>query len=232
MASIYALPGFLGLQSDWSAFEEELCLTPVDPYQFAKPEKGLNKWAQEFSKMLKKIKEPPILLGYSMGARLCMHALLENSNLPKALILISGNPGLKTQEERKKRLMLDYSWAERFQKEPWESLMRSWNSRPVFSAASIPRYEKDYCRNTLSYALINWSLARQVDFSALIEQASFPILWITGELDKGYSDIAKTIKFSHPLSEVRIVPSSFHRVPWEQPNIRFYYSQSISRSIK
>jgi 2-succinyl-6-hydroxy-2,4-cyclohexadiene-1-carboxylate synthase len=208
---IYALPGFLGLQSDWSALKKELpSLIPIDPYQIALPEQGLHKWAQAFNKILPK---EPILLGYSMGARLCMHTLLEN--FPKALILISGNPGLKTQEERKKRLKLDRIWAKRFQKEPWESLMHSWNNRSVFSAAPLIRYEKDYCRNTLSSALKSWSLAHQMDFSTILEQAPIPILWITGKLDKAYSK--KSMKFSHPLSQSWSVPSSGHRVPWEQP---------------
>jgi pimeloyl-ACP methyl ester carboxylesterase len=68
----------------------------IDPYQIAQPEQGFLKWAQEFNKALPK---EPILLGYSMGARLCMHALLESC--PKALILISSHPGLKTQLEKK-----------------------------------------------------------------------------------------------------------------------------------
>lgn len=208
---IYALPGFLGLPSDWSALKKEVpSVIAIDPYQIAQPEQGLCTWAREFHKILPK---EPILLGYSMGARLSMHVLLEN--LPKALILISGNPGLKTQLEKKKRLSSDLRWAKRFQKELWESLMHEWNNRSVFSIAPLVRHEKDYCRNTLSSALNHWSLARQIDFSTILEQAPIPILWITGELDKAYSK--RSMKFSHPLSQSWIVPSSGHRVPWEQP---------------
>lgn len=219
MTTLYALPGFLGLQSDWAILKTGLSLPiiPIDPYQIARPEQGLSTWAQEFSKMLKTAEKPPVLLGYSMGARLCMHALLENSNLFKAMVLISGNPGLQTQQERRERLAVDCSWAERFQKEPWETLMHAWNSRPIFSATTIIRHEKDYCRNSLSSALINWSLAHQVDFSLELERASFPILWVTGKLDKIYSNKRKTLKFSHPLSRGKIISSSGHRVPWEQP---------------
>lgn len=219
--TIYALPGFLGLRSDWAELKKEFSshnVIPIDPYQVAQPEQSLDKWAQEF---IKTMEQKPIFLGYSMGARLGMHALLENSHLFKAMVLISGNPGLKTQKEKEKRLASDHAWAERFQKEPWESLMHSWNNLPIFSATSMPRYEKDYCRNQLSSALIHWSLAKQRDFSSIIQQASLPILWIVGELDEAYSNRAKTLKFSHPLSEIRIIPSSFHRVPWEQPQ-EFY----------
>jgi 2-succinyl-6-hydroxy-2,4-cyclohexadiene-1-carboxylate synthase len=220
MFPIYALPGFLGLPSDWEALRKALPLfyiTPIDPYQVNQPEHGLSKWAEEFSKILRSEKKPPILLGYSMGARLCMHTFLGSTNLVTAMILISGNPGLQTQEEKRKRLALDCAWAKRFQKEPWQSLMRAWNNRAVFSATPINRYEKDYCRNDLSSALINWSLAHQVDFSTSIKQAPFPILWITGKLDQAYSNRLKTLKFSHPLSQSRIICSSGHRVPWEQP---------------
>ncbi|MGL5263601.1 MAG: alpha/beta fold hydrolase [Candidatus Rhabdochlamydia sp.] len=217
--TIYALPGFLGLQSDWAGLEKEFStykVISIDPYQIAKPEQSLDKWAQKFIETIEPSKQKPIFVGYSMGARLGMHALLENSRLFKALVLISGNLGLKTKQEKKKRLVSDHIWAERFQKEPWESLMHSWNSQPLFSATTMPRYEKDHCRKQLSSTLIHWSLANQRDFFPIIKQASLPVLWVVGELDKTYSHIAKTMKFSHPLSEVRIIPSSFHRVPWEQ----------------
>lgn len=217
MTRIYALPGFLGLQSDWATLEATLPLSfiPIAPYQVSQPELSLGKWSQKFSKMLQAEKKPCILLGYSMGARLCMHILLENNNLVKAMVLISGNPGLKTQQERKKRLTLDRLWAKRFQKESWETLIHAWNSQSIFLTTPITRYEKDYCRRNLSSTLINWSVAHQVDFSLKLEQASFPILWITGELDEAYSN--RLLKFSHPLSQSKIISSSGHRVPWEQP---------------
>ncbi len=223
--TIYALPGFLGLQSDWTELEKEFCtykVISIDPYQIAQPEQSLDKWAQEFIKTIEPSEQKSIFLGYSMGARLGMHALLENSNLFKALVLISGNPGLKTKEEKERRSSIDHTWAERFQKDPWESLMPAWNNQSIFSTTTMmPRYEKDHCRKQLSSTLIHWSLANQRDFSTIIEQVSLPILWVVGELDKTYSNRAKTIKFSHPLSEVHIIPSSFHRVPWEQPQ-EFY----------
>jgi 2-succinyl-6-hydroxy-2,4-cyclohexadiene-1-carboxylate synthase len=223
---IYALPGFLGLPSDWSALKKEVSsVIAIDPYQITQPEQGLYKWAQEFNKILPK---ESILLGYSMGARLCMHTLL--GNLPKALILISGNPGLKTQLEKKKRFRLDLRWAKRFQKEPWESLMHSWNNRSVFSTAPLILYEKDHCRNTLSSALNHWSLAHQIDFSTTLEQASIPILWITGKLDEAYSK--KSMKLSHPLSQSWTVTSSGHRVPWEQPKAFFKILHQFLRSIE
>jgi 2-succinyl-6-hydroxy-2,4-cyclohexadiene-1-carboxylate synthase len=223
--TIYALPGFLGLQSDWAELEKEFSshnVIPIDPYQIAEPEQSLNKWAQEFVKTIELPKQKPIFLGYSMGARLGMHVLLENSHLFKALVLISGNPGLKTKQEKERRSSLDHTWAERFQKDPWEPLMHAWNSQPIFSTTTkMPRYEKDHCRKQLSSTLVHWSIANQRDFFPIIEQASLPILWIAGELDKAYSHKAKSIKFSHPLSEARIISSSFHRVPWEQPQ-EFY----------
>lgn len=222
---IYALPGFLGLPSDWSALKKELSLTPIDPYQIAQPEEGFHKWAQEFNKIL--LKEP-ILLGYSMGARLCMYTLLES--FPKGLILISGNSGLKTPIDKKKRLSSDLIWAKRFQKESWESLMHSWNNRSVFSEAPLIRSEKDYCRNILSSTLNHWSLAHQIDFSTILRQAPIPILWITGKLDKAYSK--KPMKFSHLLSQIWVVPFSGHRVPWEQPKAFLKILHQFLRSIE
>ena len=217
MTPIYALPGFLGLPSDWTELKKNFSsrtVVSIDPYQIAKPEQGLRNWAQKF---VKTIEKKPILLGYSMGARLGMHALLENSSLFKAMVFVSGNPGLKTQEEKQKRLHLDHTWAERFLKEPWDSLMRSWNSLPLFVKSPIFRQEKDYCRKQLSSTLIHWSVARQTDFSTILEQTSLPILWVAGALDKAYSDSARAMRFSNPLSEIQIVPSASHRVPWEKP---------------
>jgi len=88
--------------------------------------------------------------------------------------------------------------------------MHRWNKRSVFSAAPLIRYEKDYCRNILSSTLNHWSLAHQIDFFTILEQAPIPILWITGNLDEAYSK--KSIKFSRPLSQSWIIHSSGHQV--------------------
>ncbi|MDR2540165.1 MAG: alpha/beta hydrolase [Chlamydiales bacterium] len=107
--------------------------------------------------------------------------------------------------------------------------MHRWNNRSIFSATPLIRYEKDYCRNILSSTLNHWSLARQIDFSTILEQVPIPILWITGRLDKAYAK--KSMKFSHSLSQSWIVPSSGHRVPWEQPKAFFKILHSFLKSV-
>lgn len=53
-----------------------------------------------------------ILVGYSMGGRLALHALLEGG-LWDAAILISPHPGLESEEERAARRAGDAEWGSR-----------------------------------------------------------------------------------------------------------------------
>lgn len=152
-----------------------------------------------------------VLLGYSMGGRLALQ-LLERERFTKAIIVSAALNA--PDEERRAR---DEEWARRFESEEWASLMRAWNAQPVFGGHSLRRCESDYDRGELARQLREWSPA--VLPPPHLERIDTPILWIAGDRDTKYVEIAERAVARLPHAELWICPDAGHRVPWEQPRL-------------
>ena len=152
--------------------------------------------------------EGDILLGYSMGGRLALQLLEERKY--RCAVIVSA--GLNTHdEERRKR---DEEWAKRFESDDWAALMRDWNAQPVFGGHLLERREEDYDRGELARELREWSPA--VLAPPRLERIETPVLWVAGERDVKYAQIAKRAVERLPNGGIWICPDAGHRVPWEQ----------------
>ena len=153
--------------------------------------------------------EGDVLLGYSMGGRLALQ-LLERQRFTRAIIV---SAGLNAPDDE--RRLRDETWARRFESEEWSSLMRAWNEQPVFGGHALERHERDYHRAELARQLREWSPA--VLPPPRLEEIETPILWVVGERDAKYVEIAHRAVARLPHAELWICPDAGHRVPWEQP---------------
>ena len=150
-----------------------------------------------------------ILLGYSMGGRLALDRL-QRERYDKAVII---SAGLNAPDPARRQR--DEEWARRFERDDWQTLMRDWNAQAVFGGHVIERHERDYDRAELARQLREWSPA--VLPPPRLEDIETSILWIAGERDAKYVDIATEAVERLPNAELWICPSAGHRVPWEQP---------------
>lgn len=155
--------------------------------------------------------EGDILLGYSMGGRLALQ-LLESQRFRCAVIV---SAGLNAPDDDRRRR--DEEWARRFKSDDWSSLMRDWNAQPVFGGHALDRREEDYDRVELARQLREWSPA--VLPPPRLESIETPLLWIAGERDAKYVDVAKRAVARLPNAELWICLDAGHRVPWEQPEL-------------
>ena len=192
MVLIRTLSGFLGLPSDW-----DFLPWPTAPISLSPPERGEGQG------------EGQILLGYSMGGRLALQ-LLASRSFPKAIIV---SAALNAPDPA--RLIRDEEWARRFESEEWSTLMRDWNAQPVFDGHVLERREEDYDRAELARQLREYSPA--VLPPPRLESIETPVLWIAGERDVKYVEIAERAVARLPHGELWICPDAGHRVPWEQP---------------
>lgn len=210
---IHALHGFLGRPKDWEILDGQLPYISHD--LFGGKIGDFDEWAKEFNRKIS-ASDHPILMGYSLGGRLALHALIQDPSLWSAAVIISAHPGLTSAEEKKQRLQQDQEWANRFLEDAWEQLMEDWNAQAVFQSP-LKRNEKDYCRETLSQAMLQWSLGRQRDLRPELAKLNIPIVWVVGEKDTKFRTLASSVTLSHPKSRISIIPKAGHRVPWEQP---------------
>ena len=226
-----ALSGFLGDKSDWNHFS----LSPlhaVDILDYR--EANFSSWAERFNgQIFNQTSAPRCLIGYSMGGRLALHALIQDPPLWDCAVIISAHPGLQNSQERRRRRVSDEAWAERFEHESWSKLLSAWNSQAVFqhSSSTFQRDESQFDRERLANLLRWGSLGAQDDLRETIFSIHLPILWLVGEGDEKFVQICSSLKFHHPLSKVVALPGCGHRVPWDEPALFEKTVLTFCRSI-
>lgn len=219
-----ALHGFLGRGSDWhalrSAFPSWTWLTPDYAFDslLAPSRAGLTQWGDAFHRWLGQNagSEPVILIGYSQGGRLALHALEKNPEAFKKVILISAQPGLP-ESEKSARLANDEAWARRFENDPWKDVVASWNRLPVFVGgdAEPERPESPEARRAAADSLRAWSVGRQNDFRSLMREQRDRLILVAGERDPKYAEMTKAL--ASEGFETHIVKNSGHRVLFDAP---------------
>lgn len=156
-----------------------------------------------------------ILLGYSMGGRLALHALLADPKKWKAAIIISAHPGLIT--EREERQKIDQKWA-LLSKRNWASFLHLWNNQDILAASSQELHQADIeDQDSVSQSFLHWSLGNQKNLRQDLPKITCPVLWVTGGNDQKFTAFAKEATTLLPNSEHLIIPESGHRVPWDHP---------------
>jgi 2-succinyl-6-hydroxy-2,4-cyclohexadiene-1-carboxylate synthase len=218
--NLVALYGFLGCSRDWELWDaHSLGVNRIWPLRL-KPKGNFQTFAKELNAWAKaELKPPRGIMGYSLGGRLALHALLDDPSIWSKGILISTHPGLVSEEERCRRLKQDSVWAERFLKDPWEILMRDWEGQAVFKNENhrFLRKERDYRRIDLAEWLTCFSLGLQENLLLKIPGLSLPLFWVTGEHDPAYTAIADQACSCHKLSKGFIIRGGYHRACFAYP---------------
>ena len=192
---ITCLHGFLGNPRDWDFLRDagfEIETPPLD----AIPDHG------------------DILLGYSLGGRLALHALLGGARYRNAVIV---SAGLGVETNREQRIAQDEHWADRFEHGEWYAVMRDWNAQPLFGGHGLPRHESDFDRRELARQLREWSPAVLPPIAARLHEIEIPVLWIAGSRDAKYVAEGQRAIELLPRAALWIAEGAAHRVPWEQP---------------
>jgi len=188
---ITCLHGFLGNPRDWDFLRDAGFAIETPPLD-AIPDHG------------------DILLGYSLGGRLALRALLAGANYNRA-ILVSTGLGIEGEEARAARRASDEAWAQRFESEDFDAAMADWNAQPVLAGPALHRTRDDYDPR----ALREWSSGALPPVASRLHELTIPILWIAGARDSKY--VAEAERAASLVGRAVIVKDAGHRVPWEQP---------------
>ncbi|KAB8031993.1 alpha/beta fold hydrolase [Fluviispira multicolorata] len=227
MINLHFIHGFLGFPNDWNIFKKDLInynfkFHSISEYLPSTEDSSFKEWCKKFNAAVFNQKNKPqinILVGYSLGGRLALRAILE-SNDWNAGIIISANPGLKNENDRQVRLLNDSIWANRFLNENWDDVMNSWNSQGVFANIKniLKREESDFNRYEVAQILNYFSLGRQENLREKISTLHIPILWLAGENDIKFAEISDEMKQLNSCIQNHIIKDAGHRVPWESPH--------------
>lgn len=222
----WCLHGAVGAASDWRSLASALAkhgisTRAVDLWRFLQCEsvsmpdfgKRLNADAAgEISRSQRRI-----LIGYSMGGRLALHALLEGGPWDAAII-ISANPGLRDPQEASQRRSQDAHWATRALTDSWTDFLNAWNNQSILGGAQRDEREDKKLiqrRREIARSFVDWSVGNQESLWDRLTEIKIPVLWIAGELDQKFSTIAEEAAAKSSNFSSSIAPATGHRVPWE-----------------
>lgn len=227
-ARIVAIHGFLGRATDWSPVETSLRRScpgvKFDTLDLFSPSKraefiGFKEWAKKFNAAQKdRHAERNVLVGYSLGGRLALAAVLDKPGLWDDVVLISSHLGLSDPKARAERLAHDEKWAQKFLHNPWDQVMAEWNAQKVFVGSTEPVCsEKDFSRPVLASALRAFSLGNQDLEPEKIRALRTKIHLMVGDKDEKYLAVYEQLWAQGFVADATLVENAGHRVLFDQP---------------
>ncbi|MCA9170904.1 MAG: alpha/beta fold hydrolase, partial [Planctomycetales bacterium] len=164
-----------------------------------------------------------VLVGYSMGGRLALGCVMSNPTKYSGLVLLSANPGLRGETERRARADSDQQLAKRLLREPLTKFLTDWYEQPLFATATVDMrqrwveerrsLDRDYQAGLVSQL----SVGRQPDFWPRLPDLKLPTLFIVGEHDAKYAAIAAEAHRRNANFRVQTIPNAGHAVHREAP---------------
>lgn len=238
----WCLHGSVGMAADWRGFSKQLATSgigtrAVDLWRFLDccpmplPDLAKSLNAEGSGEILRGSGRS--LLGYSMGGRIALHALLEPNHSWQAAVIVSANPGLENDAERAARRASDTEWATRALTGNWQQFLEAWNSQPLLGTAAMRDTPMSnglvQRRREIARSFVDWSLGVQQPLWQRLSEISVPVLWIAGENDPKYRALAARAAALTPGSSLAIAPNSGHRAPWEA---EAWFADTVSRFLK
>ena len=224
---IFCIHGNFQTSKVWQSLEDRLKaeisdLEVVAEDLYAKQFVGFDDWTEDFCNRVESEAngEKSILLGYSLGGRLALHACLAKPDLWSGVTVVSSDAGSGGPDEKKLQLEKDKKWAERFRSEPMESLLAEWDDLPVFCSIPnpVPRNPEELDAEKIARLFEVFSKGCQRDLlPELSKLQAPPVLYLSGENDKKYGELGEKLAASCPIVRHRVISQAGHRVPWENP---------------
>lgn len=163
-----------------------------------------------------------IYLGYSMGARICLHAALQHAKEVQGLVLISGTAGIIDPMQRAHRQKADNELADHVEQVGTQQFIAEWLAKPMF--ALLPDDPQDIverCTNSatsLATSLRMCGTGTQQSLWGTLPTLSMPVLLVAGAHDEAFCQHARRM---HELigsnATLNIVQDAGHSVHLEQP---------------
>lgn len=238
----WCLHGAVGMAEDWRGFAKSLAATAigsraVDLWRFLDccpmplVDFGKNLNAEARGEVFRG--SGRALLGYSMGGRLALHALLEKDHPWQAAVIVSAHAGLETEAERASRRASDAGWATRALAGNWQDFLDSWNAQSVLGSGPIRDKQASGSlvmrRREIARSFVDWSLGAQQPLWDRLGEIKIPILWIAGENDSKFRALAERAGSLGPNAHFALAPAAGHRVPWE---VEAWFAGTVARFLK
>jgi 2-succinyl-6-hydroxy-2,4-cyclohexadiene-1-carboxylate synthase len=161
-------------------------------------------------------------LGYSMGARFCLHLALSNPELVSGLVLIGGTAGIEDSRERADRRAQDLQTAARLQADGLEAFLDAWLAQPLFANLPADRaFRSERLENSIAGLVSSLEQAgtgTQDPSWHKLGRLSMPVLVVAGERDDKFSALAQRMATEiGDNATLALIPDAGHAAHLEQP---------------
>jgi len=227
--TIWCLHGAVGAATDWNGFRQSwenagYAFRAVDLWRFLDCcPRSLHETARALNAEVACQNGKNLLVGYSMGGRIALHALLAAGSPWDRAVIVAAHPGLESEEEKIERRKRDADWSVRCHRDSWADFLKEWQSQPILQMlagsqeAGLDRGPLHLRRKEISRSFLEWSLGVQENLWPHLGQIRVPLLWMTGELDLKFSALAQSACERIPHARALVMPAAGHRLPWQQP---------------
>lgn len=241
--TLWCLHGAVGMAADWQHFADEMTALGIDvravdlwQYLDSGPQ-SLEETAARLNAEASATHGTNILVGYSMGGRIAMHALLENSHAWSAAVIISAHPGLENEAEELRRREQDADWFVKCSDGDWKTFLNEWQAQDILQSNGYQLLEwgdrklLQSRRRAIARSFIDWSLGRQRNLRSDLARIKVPVLFLTGGRDEKFTELARNCVAEIPDATHQIVADCGHRVPWEQSGVFSHSVRAFVTSI-
>ena len=174
-----------------------------------------------------------VLVGYSMGARMALHAVLQHPFAMTGLVLVSGTPGIEVDSERAARVQADEELASRIESIGTSAFIQEWIRQPLFAKSKFSNEEiQDRSRNTptsLATSLRKCGTGQQESLWSQLQEINIPVLLICGARDEKFTEIAQRMNQAIPRSTLRVLDKAGHNAHLDQPEA---FAQAVNRWLQ
>jgi 2-succinyl-6-hydroxy-2,4-cyclohexadiene-1-carboxylate synthase len=166
---------------------------------------------------------PATYVGYSMGARFCLHAALAHPGTVHGLVLVSGTAGLDHEEERAARRAADAALAARLLDEGVERFLDGWLAQPLFAGLTPEAAGRaDRLTNTAAGLAACLQLAgtgAQEPLWDRLGELAMPVLVVAGAEDLKFTELADRLASGiGGNAELAVIEGAGHTVHLERPD--------------
>jgi 2-succinyl-6-hydroxy-2,4-cyclohexadiene-1-carboxylate synthase len=165
-----------------------------------------------------------VVVGYSMGGRLALRAVLRDPRAFRGLVLLGATPGIEEDGPRRSRKAADDELADWMERSPIQAIVDHWERQPVFATQS-PDLVECQRRGRMSHEPLRLAAMLRATGQGVLEPVwgqlhtlTLPVLAVAGESDDRYAQIAERMAREMPLGQAAIVGQAGHAAHLEQPD--------------
>ncbi len=165
-------------------------------------------------------------IGYSMGGRVALHMALAYPGRVRSIVLESASEGIENPEAREGRRRADDALAERIEERGIEWFADYWSTLPLFETqwelppATLSALRLKRLANSpagLASSLRGMGQGAHEYLGGRLADLPGDVLFLAGERDLKYAEVARRAAGAAPRSRCVIVPGAGHTVHLESP---------------